>query len=207
MTTYIIPPTVLYIKQHSITGLKYFGKTTQDPYKYNGSGKHWAPHIKKHGRKHIITTNVFGPFTNSIAISEFALAFSKDHNIVNSDLWANQKPENGIDGGVPGIKRGPSGRKGIPNGRKGIPNGRKGISTGPRGKQRNPNRKQRNPSPLKGKPNGRKGIPTGPSPQKGKPTGKQKNPALKVECPHCGKIGNRNMTRDHFDNCKMKPLF
>ena len=235
MTTYIIPPTVLYIKQHSVTKLKYFGKTTRDPYKYNGSGKHWVPHIKKHGRKHIITTNVFGPFTNSIAISEFALAFSKDHNIVNSDLWANQKPENGIDGGVPGIKRGPSGRKGIPNGpqqnpsnkpngrkgistgpsgrkgipngRKGIPNGRKGISTGPRGKQRNPNRKQRNPSPLKGKPNGRKGIPTGPSPQKGKPTGKQKNPALKVECPHCGKIGNRNMTRDHFDNCKMKPLF
>ena len=65
------------------------------------------------------------------------------------------------------------------------------------------------PSPKKGKPsghipwnkgilNGKKGIPTG-------PRGKQKNPAPKVECPHCGKIGNRNMTRDHFDNCKMKP--
>ncbi len=159
MTTYIIPPTVLYIKQHSVTGLKYFGKTTRDPYKYNGSGKHWVPHIKKHGRKHIITTNVFGPFTNSIAISEFALAFSKDHNIVNSDLWANQKPENGIDGGVPGIKRGPSGRKGIPNGPQqnpsNKPNGRKGISTGPNGRKGKPSGK-------KGIPNGRKGIPIGP---------------------------------------------
>ena len=106
MTIY---PTVLYIKQHSVTKLKYFGKTTQDPYTYNGSGKHWAPHIKKHGRKYVVTTNVFGPFTNSIVISEFALAFSKDHNIVNSDLWVNMKPENGLDGALTGPQglRGP----------------------------------------------------------------------------------------------------
>jgi hypothetical protein len=135
MTTYIIPPTVLYIKQHSVTRLKYFGKTTRDPYKYNGSGKHWVPHIKKHGRKHIITTNVFGPFTNSIAISEFALSFSRDNNIVESKDWANIKPENGLDGG---------GNKGISSGRKGIPNGPQQNPTGPRG------------------PNGKKGEKRGP---------------------------------------------
>ena len=29
----------LYVKQHSITGLKYFGRTTQaNPYKYKGYG-------------------------------------------------------------------------------------------------------------------------------------------------------------------------
>ena len=32
-------PTYLYIKQHSVTKLKYFGKTTKkDPVKYLGSG-------------------------------------------------------------------------------------------------------------------------------------------------------------------------
>jgi hypothetical protein len=100
MTTYIIPPTVLYIKQHSITKKKYFGKTTaKDPYKYKGSGPYWQKHIKKHGKEHVITTQVFGPFTNSIAISEFALAFSSYNNIVKSKDWANQIPENGLDGG------------------------------------------------------------------------------------------------------------
>jgi hypothetical protein len=54
-TTYQeITPTYLYIKQHSITGLKYFGKTTKsNPYKYNGSGKYWIRHINKNGKEHI----------------------------------------------------------------------------------------------------------------------------------------------------------
>jgi hypothetical protein len=29
-------PTWLYIKQHTVTGLKYFGKTTRNPEKYKG---------------------------------------------------------------------------------------------------------------------------------------------------------------------------
>ena len=33
--------TTLYIKTHKITGLKYFGKTTLNPFTYNGSGSHW----------------------------------------------------------------------------------------------------------------------------------------------------------------------
>ena len=39
----------LYVKTHRITGLKYLGKTKQDPYKYRGSGVYWTSHIKKHG--------------------------------------------------------------------------------------------------------------------------------------------------------------
>ena len=51
-----IKPTYLYIKQHSITKKKYFGKTvSKDPYKYTGSGKVWNRHIKKHGKEHIDT--------------------------------------------------------------------------------------------------------------------------------------------------------
>ena len=209
MTTYIIPPTVLYIKQHSVTKLKYFGKTTKDPYKYNGSGKHWAPHIKKHGRKHIITTNVFGPFTNSIAISEFALAFSKDHNIVNSDLWANQKLENGLDGALTG-PQGPRGPQQNPHGPTG-PTGPQQNPSGPRGKQQNPSGPtgpQQNPHGPRG-PTGPQQNPSGPRGPKQNPSGPhgpQQNPALKVKCPHCGLVSNPgNMKQHHFDNCKKNP--
>ena len=178
MTTYI-PPTVLYIKQHSVTKLKYFGKTTRDPLKYNGSGIYWTRHIKKHGKEYVTNLWVSEPYTDSDAIVEFALAFSLENDIVASSAWANQIPENGLDGAVAGT---PSPKKGIPTGKKGIPSGRKGI-----------------PSPLKDKPNGKQGISTGPN-------GPQQNPAPKVECPHCGKIGNRGaMKRWHFDNCKKKP--
>ena len=51
MNIYIpITPTHLYIKQHAITKLKYFGKTTRlDPLIYLGSGTHWKRHVNKHG--------------------------------------------------------------------------------------------------------------------------------------------------------------
>jgi hypothetical protein len=221
MTTYI-KPTYLYIKQHSITGLKYFGKTTtKDPYKYKGSGVDWIPHLKEYGSEHVITTIIFGPCTDSEAISEFAISFSRDNNIVTSNLWANRKIETGLDGGgVAGSTRSTKTKqkmsdtkKGIPNGRKGIPtgpNGRKGIPTGPSirkgkptGKQLNPSSKPSHrkgtPSGKKGIPNGRKGIPTGSNGRKGIPIGPQPT----VTCPHCGKIGGvGGMHRYHFDNCK-----
>jgi hypothetical protein len=41
-------PTFLYIKTHSVTGLKYFGKTTKDPFRYKGSGVYWVRHLKVH---------------------------------------------------------------------------------------------------------------------------------------------------------------
>jgi hypothetical protein len=201
MTTYSIPPTVLYIKQHSVTGLKYFGKTTaKDPLKYNGSGVYWTDHFKKHGKDKVITLWVSEPYIDKDTIVEVALSFSKEHNIVESKDWANIKPENGLDGA-------PSG-----------PNGKKGIPTGPRGKQQNPTG-PRGPSG----PNGKKDIPAGPRGPYGKqqnpsgprgkqqnpsgPRGKQQNPALEIKCPHCGLVGRGgNMTRYHFDNCKKKPL-
>jgi len=98
-----ITPTYLYIKQHSITGLKYFGKTTRDPYKYNGSGKHWSRHINKHGKEHIVTLWVSDLYHDT-SIVEVALKFSADNDIVKSKEWANQKPENGLDGGASGTK-------------------------------------------------------------------------------------------------------
>ena len=86
-TTYTpIIPTVLYIKQHSVTGLKYFGKTTRDPYKYLGSGKHWARHIKKHGKEFTVTLWVSEPYYDT-SIIEHALHFSHENNIAESNEW------------------------------------------------------------------------------------------------------------------------
>lgn len=93
-----IKPTYLYIKQHSITKKKYFGKTTKDPYKYNGSGSYWLKHIKKHGKEHIVTLWVSNLYYDT-SIVDVALYFSFENNIVESSEWANQKPENGLDGG------------------------------------------------------------------------------------------------------------
>lgn len=87
----------LYVKTHNDTGLKYFGKTTKkDPHKYIGSGKYWKRHLLKHG--HNYSTEIIASFEDESACQEFALAFSKKNNIVNSDEWANLQEENGLDG-------------------------------------------------------------------------------------------------------------
>jgi hypothetical protein len=97
----------LYVKQHKLTGLKYFGMTaTKDPYVYLGSGKYWRRHLKTHG-KDIETISVW-EFTDSVECEKFALEFSEKNNIVESVKWANLRPENGKDGkapGSPGMKR------------------------------------------------------------------------------------------------------
>ncbi len=94
--------TWLYIKQHNKTGLKYFGKTVKDPVLYNGSGKRWMNHLKVHGPD--ITTVWYQLFSNKDTLVEYALNFSEKNNIVESEKWANLKPENGLDGNVAGNK-------------------------------------------------------------------------------------------------------
>ena len=97
-------PTYLYIKQHNITGLKYFGKTVKDdPVKYKGSGKHWTRHIEKYGNN--VTTIWYQRFDDKQALTEYAINFSKNNNIVESKEWANLKDEDGLwGGGVKGSK-------------------------------------------------------------------------------------------------------
>lgn len=91
------------IKRHALTGKRYFCKSTVEKYeRYKGSGEYWQKHIKKHGTKHVITEWVSEPFTDPNDVEEFALLFSELHDVVNSDTWANMKPENGLDGGGPG---------------------------------------------------------------------------------------------------------
>ena len=87
----------LYVKTHRQTRLKYFGKTTRhDPHSYRGSGKHWRRHIKKHG--YDVETEIVGEFENLEEGMKYALKFSKENNIIESDEWANLILENGLDG-------------------------------------------------------------------------------------------------------------
>jgi hypothetical protein len=90
-------PTWLYVKIHNVTGLKYLGKTTQDPYSYGGSGRHWISHINKHGKD--ITTLWAYKYTDQSILKEEALFFSKVYNVVNSKEWANKMIEDGATGG------------------------------------------------------------------------------------------------------------
>lgn len=89
----------LYVKQHQKTGLKYFGKTIRkDPYTYFGSGKYWNNHLKTHG--YDVNTLHVWEFENIKQCKHFALKFSIENKIVESNLWANLVEETG-EGGWP----------------------------------------------------------------------------------------------------------
>lgn len=94
-------PTYLYIKQHSITGLLYFGKTVYDPETYKGSGKYWKKHIKKHGIEHVVNL-WYCLFYDQDELTKFATQFSSLCNIAESVEWANLCGENGLDGAPTG---------------------------------------------------------------------------------------------------------
>jgi len=94
----------LFIKQHNISGVKYFGKTSaKDPYVYKGSGKYWIRHLNTHGRDQVTTLQVWS-FEKSEDATEFALNFSREHDIVNSPEWANLMEENALTGCPTGYK-------------------------------------------------------------------------------------------------------
>lgn len=94
-------PTWLYLKQHNKTGLKYFGKTVQDPEKYIGSGVYWVRHLNQHG--YDVTTVWKQLFTNKDELTQHALEYSQNFKIVESNEYANLKPEDGLMGGDTGI--------------------------------------------------------------------------------------------------------
>jgi hypothetical protein len=99
-------PTWLYIKKHNLTGLMYFGRTTEkDPIKYRGSGTYWKRHIKIHGND--VTTLWVHLYTDKHLIKEEATAFSYSHDIINSNKWANLTIEDGINGSAKGRKTKP----------------------------------------------------------------------------------------------------
>lgn len=179
--------TYLYIKRHSVTGLKYFGQTSKsDPYTYLGSGKLWLRHIKKHGTQFVVTDWV-KLFTNELELVEFALTFSKENNIVESSQWANLMQENGKHGGAKGriVSAETRAKHSVIHGGKTISaEQREKISKTLLGRLISEETRQKISDANKGR---------------------LKD---KFECPHCkqliGCIGNAK--RWHFDNCKVKPI-
>lgn len=87
----------LYKKTHKDTGLKYLGYTkSSDPREYQGSGKYWTWHIEKHGYN--VDTEILFETTNKQEIKAKVLYYSELWNVVESDEWANLKPESGCGG-------------------------------------------------------------------------------------------------------------
>lgn len=91
-------PTYLMVKQHRLTGMKYFCKTISKKFiRYKGSGIFWNRHINKHGRDYIDTI-WYELFYNKEDLVEFATFFSEELDIVNSKDWANLIVEDGLTG-------------------------------------------------------------------------------------------------------------
>lgn len=93
----------LYVKTHNKTGLKYLGKTSQEPFRYLGSGVRWRKHLKKHGID--ISTEILCESHDPQYIKEQGIYYSLLWDVVNSKEWANLKIEEG-DGGFSHLNTG-----------------------------------------------------------------------------------------------------
>jgi hypothetical protein len=92
-------PTRLAVKE--CNGIKYLCKSTGKNFeKYKGSGIYWKNIVKKYGKKNVKTIWVSDWFYCPHHIQEFALMYSEYNQVVESDEWANLRPENGLDGGI-----------------------------------------------------------------------------------------------------------
>lgn len=90
----------LYVKTHRKTGLKYLGYTSnKNPHAYLGSGKYWKLHLRKHGND--VETLVLHECSNKDEIITLGKHYSELWNVVESNEWANLKPEEG-DGAARG---------------------------------------------------------------------------------------------------------
>jgi len=194
--------TYLCVKQHKKTGLKYFCKTTQsNPIRYPGSGVKWREHLLEHGWE--FDTIECWEFDNIDECSKFAINFSIENNIVESEMWANLKIENGRDGGtVKGHKKPPrtaEHAKKIGDAQRGIPKPSISIS--------NRNRIVSEDSNIK-RSLALKGVkkPTRTAEHKHNMSLAKKGKSLQIiKCPHCDKIGGGGaMKQWHFDKCKKK---
>lgn len=186
-------PTYLYVKQHTITGKLYFGKTTRsNPELYVGSGKYWKRHIQQHGKQHVVTLWSC-LFSDQHECMDFALAFSELFDIVESNNWLNLVEETGIGGNPPGYVPSIEARAKMSASRIGKEPANKGVPHSDETRQ-----KMSESSPWKGKSLPAESVAKRSQSRRG-------IPRPKVECPHCGKVGGAGaMQVWHFDNCKMR---
>jgi hypothetical protein len=225
-------PTYLYIKQHTLTGKLYFGKTVQDVESYLGSGTYWTNHIRKHGREHVVTL-WHELFTDKDEMISFALQFSKEMKIVESEQWANLMDENGTDG-TPGRLVSSETRAKVSNSLKGREFSKEhkmNLSISHEGNNLSKETKEKLSIANKGKKLSEEhkakllAIHIGSKRSdetkakisvacKGRITSDEHRAKISaantgkkrsiITCPHCGKSGGKNtMIRWHFDKCKL----
>lgn len=89
----------LYLKTHRQTGLKYLGKTSSDPFTYPGSGVRWTNHLRVHGND--VDTQILAECESNEEIAVIGEYYSTLWNVVESDEFANLKPETGDGGSYP----------------------------------------------------------------------------------------------------------
>jgi hypothetical protein len=202
-------PTVLIIKEHAFTGLKYFHKTSKLTKlgTYAGSGKIWKRHLNKHGNywKNLWISEVF---YSEDECQELAIFLSEFFNIVKDTGWANLIPENGTDGGDnPAAYAAEAKAKRLQTLKK---NGIqwKHSDSFKVDRARDMASSWASDSGIARKAALRKGSLKdfklsfiGPP----RPPGWFANNKLQHKCPHCAVTGDlRNMRRWHFDNCRKK---
>jgi len=202
-----VKPTQLYIKRHSVTGMKYLGKTVSDPHNYFGSGTYWRHHIAKHGKEFVETIWVSEIFIDAMLLEEFAVFMSEEFDIVNSNLWANLIVENGLDGGQD---------KGHMVGKVLSKEHKQKISESSKGRKLSEETKQKMRKPktpehvarAAAAQRGRKQSPEHlaklSAARKGRLAWNKGISQQLVTCPHCKLVGGNAMYRWHFDNCRLK---
>ena len=85
----------LYVKTHK-TGRKYLGKTTKDPFQYNGSGKEWKKLLKEHGIEH--STEIIKICHSNSELNQWGRYYSDLWNVALDPNWMNLIPETGGGG-------------------------------------------------------------------------------------------------------------
>ena len=84
----------LYVKTHTVTGLKYLGQTRcKDPHGYPGSGDHWTNHLRAHGK--FYTTEIIKECASNSEVAHWGKYYSDLWDVVKSKEWANLIPEVG----------------------------------------------------------------------------------------------------------------
>jgi hypothetical protein len=81
---------------HNVTGLKYLGQTQRSLSWYNGSGRYWKKHLKKHGLD--LTKEILAECKTKEELSKIAQHYSDLWNVCKSEEFANLCPETGTGG-------------------------------------------------------------------------------------------------------------
>jgi hypothetical protein len=175
----------LYKKTHLKTGLQYLGYTgSKNPQKYKGSGRDWQTHIKLHG--YDVVTEILIQTNNLSDIRKFGLYLSYIWDVVDSNAWANLKPESG-EAGWP---TGPEFNKKL-------------LAQGNHPSQRYGFKDQQRNGALLRIENGSHNF-LGSNLHKKRLAEGRHSSQIKASCLHCKSVYSSNGLKQHFAACKLK---